>query len=991
MGRVVGYTEYDTNGSTVTRSRSLTFDNDNRQTGQTETYQGATTTTTNTLLGDGTLSKVASTTSGTTTTTNYAYEWWDSAKQSRITEQAYNPALGMNNNRWKPGVAHYTYDVNGHLLGAIDEVGLKSFNYISNAQGQVMLREQAGNGVVQQTHRYYYAEGRTVGDVGNDGDDKQDYAAQLADTSRESNNYTARQKAYKNFRPVSSADFDQNYQPITASYPGTAPGSYTVQAGDSLYTIAASQWGDASLWYLIAEANGLSAASNLTPGQTLSIPNKVTNVHNTSATSGVYDPGKTMGDTSPTIPDAPPPPKAHHKGCGALGFILTFVVAVVVTVATSGAAAGLMGATTAAGTTTTSLGMSVLTGTATATAGMTTGSMLAAAAIGGAVGSIASQGVAIAMGMQDGFSWKGVAMSAIGAGAASGVGAIANAGMTAQQIAAAPPLSWSQAALRSAGASVATQGVGSMLGISSFSWKAVAAAAAGAGASTALSSTGWMNGLNSVAAGTVRGLVNGGIQAGIFGTRPNWGSIAAQSFGQALGDSFTQSKVNAEAQRMGDAVSGSLAEEMLPTDYSLASGGPVRFGTGSVESVSTPEELQSAFRQSERDYRSSTEQSVAGSGYVAQSGDSISRIVGTSAAQAIGNFMRANGLTSDRIEVGRNYFVPDDVMAYGDSTAAGQFALNQGNARIAAARAASLMAADGLRIGPTIERAQVLGLYSDGGTSLVATGSYASMSATPMSTREAATAMFNSLVGTSRAGNVATGAFNAWLAPGEFVAHLPGIAASVPSVIGGLATDSVSYAGRLWNDLPGTVANTMASGVDGLRVGFNRVVNGDGTAMGSTLFAVGAAGVPLGRLGVSNVSGLGYDISKWGDFGLPSDGYFVRTLTRDQYVRFNEGRQFNFGGAASAGYPGGMGFMGAAEDVRGITTGAAYRNALKLDYTPRYALEFQLRDPAGLQNVLTAPYKEFVYGGKTAAGFKEWNYPGLNSNDIVNPRVRTFK
>ena len=274
MGRVVGYTEYDTNGSTVTRSRSLTFDNDNRQTGQTETYQGATTTTTNTLLGDGTLSKVASTTSGTTTTTSYAYEWWDSAKQSRITEQAYNPALGMNNNRWKPGVAHYTYDVNGHLLGAIDEVGLKSFSYISNAQGQVMLREQAGNGVVQQTHRCYYAEGRTVGDVGNDGDDKQDYAAQLADTSRESNNYTARQKAYKNWRPVSSADFDQNYQPITASYPGTAPGSYTVQAGDSLYTIAASQWGDASLWYLIAEANGLSAASNFNFNFTLCFSSK---------------------------------------------------------------------------------------------------------------------------------------------------------------------------------------------------------------------------------------------------------------------------------------------------------------------------------------------------------------------------------------------------------------------------------------------------------------------------------------------------------------------------------------------------------------------------------------------------------------------------------------------------------------------------------------------------------------------------------------------
>lgn len=341
-----------------------------------------------------------------------------------------------------------------------------------------------------------------------------------------------------------------------------------VQAGDSLYTIAASQWGDSSLWYLIAEANGLSAATNLTPGQTLSIPNKVTNVHNTSATGGVYDPGTTMGDTSPTIPDAPPPPKAHHKGCGALGFILTFVVAVVVTVATSGAvgaAMGVVGSGAGGFAATMTAGATVLSG------GAGFGAALGAAAIGGAVGSIASQGVAIATGMQDGFSWKGVAMGAIGAGAAAGVGAAANIGMSAQQIAAAQQsVSWSTVALRAAESSVITQGVGSMLGVSSFSWKAVAAAAAGAGASTALGTAGWMKGLNSsnsvasVAAGTVRGLVSGGIQAGIFGSSPNWGSIAAQSFGNALGDSVTQSKVNAEAQRVGDAVDGG---DKQPTDY----------------------------------------------------------------------------------------------------------------------------------------------------------------------------------------------------------------------------------------------------------------------------------------------------------------------------------------------------------------------------------------------------------------------------------------
>ncbi|MET0334002.1 MAG: hypothetical protein ABW190_07000, partial [Rhizobacter sp.] len=44
---------------------------------------------------------------------------------------------------------------------------------------------------------------------------------------------------------------------------------------------------------------------------------------------------------------------------------------------------------------------------------------VASAAIGGAVGAIASQGVAMAMGIQDSFSWKGVGMRALGAGVAA--------------------------------------------------------------------------------------------------------------------------------------------------------------------------------------------------------------------------------------------------------------------------------------------------------------------------------------------------------------------------------------------------------------------------------------------------------------------------------------------------------------------------------------------------------------------------------------------
>ena len=487
------------------------------------------------------------TTNGTTTTTYYAYEWWDSAKQSRITTQAYNPAQGVSIDKWGKGVSHYTYDVNGHLLGAIDEVGKQSFTYVNNAQGQVMLREQRDAGTLKQTHRYYYAEGKAVGDVGNDGDTNVDYATQLADTSSSGNTYTDRQNAYKNWRPVSSADFDQNYQAITASYPGTAPGSYVVQAGDSLYSIAASQWGDASLWYLIAEANGLSGASSLVKDQTLSIPNKVTNVHNSSSTSGVYDAGKTMGDTSPTIPDAPPPPR-QDKGCGALAMIIVIVVAAVVT---GGVGMALAGAAT------------------------TTVGTMAAWAAAGAVGSIASQGVAMAMGVQQDFSWKAVGVSALGAAVTAGLGGAPSSGGAgatgASQSSFMNLTGWQAAAARAATASVITQGVGSVLGISSFSWRSVAASAAGAGMSTALGETRWMDAVNPFDAGTdaakifngtAGGMVNGGVQAGIFDTKPNWGSIAAQSFGSALGDSFTQQKVAADADR------SSARDEN--TDFSLS-------------------------------------------------------------------------------------------------------------------------------------------------------------------------------------------------------------------------------------------------------------------------------------------------------------------------------------------------------------------------------------------------------------------------------------
>ncbi|HEY0303062.1 MAG TPA: LysM domain-containing protein, partial [Rhizomicrobium sp.] len=66
----------------------------------------------------------------------------------------------------------------------------------------------------------------------------------------------------------------QSYEPINGNSWEAASSSYTVGDGDTLQSIAAAMWGDAALWYLIADANGLTASSELAAGQTIAIPNK---------------------------------------------------------------------------------------------------------------------------------------------------------------------------------------------------------------------------------------------------------------------------------------------------------------------------------------------------------------------------------------------------------------------------------------------------------------------------------------------------------------------------------------------------------------------------------------------------------------------------------------------------------------------------------------------------------------------------------------------
>ncbi|HEX7634704.1 MAG TPA: LysM peptidoglycan-binding domain-containing protein, partial [Noviherbaspirillum sp.] len=355
--------------------------------------------------------------------------------------------------------------------------------------------------------------------------------------------------------------FGVSYVPINDSRLTAPPSGYTVHAGDSLQSIAKTVWGDGSLWYLIAEANGLSGnvavgaagdvTAELVEGQVITIPSRANTVHNDFRTFKPYDPSSVVGDMTPNLPIP-----ADEGGCGGIGQIVVIIVAIVATVFTAGAASVLMagGSLTGAGLGgIMSAGMTALAGGGTLGAAalgsgltsLSTGAALGGAIIGGAVGSIASQGAAIAMGMQDSFSWSAVGKGALGAGIGAGVGAALNGAELLAQ-AQTTPLTTAQLMRNAAVTSIATQGVMVATGLQEkFSWGAVAGAAIAAPIANSVGKAiggkiGDLN-TNAYAQFTQRfaeGITRNVIVTGVSGGKVNFANIATDAFGNALGDSL---------------------------------------------------------------------------------------------------------------------------------------------------------------------------------------------------------------------------------------------------------------------------------------------------------------------------------------------------------------------------------------------------------------------------------------------------------------------
>ncbi len=246
-----------------------------------------------------------------------------------------------------------------------------------------------------------------MGKVGNDGNLYNSYISSI--TQRQTQ---AGQGAFEFGRTggTPEADFGSRLEGISSYNQGSAAGTITARGGETLQAVAASLWGDSGLWYKLAQANGLSGDAALSAGQTLRIPAGVIRNTYNAATITPTDPADTLGDVNPTSPQAAPPKK---QKCGMIGTILLVVIAIAVTVITKGAAAKFATALVKAAT-----GAATLSGAA-AVAATGIGYGLAAAA-----GSVVSQAVGVATGIQDKFNWKSVGMAFISGAVGGGMGDI---------------------------------------------------------------------------------------------------------------------------------------------------------------------------------------------------------------------------------------------------------------------------------------------------------------------------------------------------------------------------------------------------------------------------------------------------------------------------------------------------------------------------------------------------------------------------------------
>ena len=232
---------------------------------------------------------------------SYTYNWTTEALQSQIN---YANSSGTS-------YTYLTYGASNNLTSvSVGGSPSSTVSYVTNANGQIMDRTSSGGSTVAA--EYFFLNGHQIGQVGNSGPDQQNYATTIANEATPPSGPPS----------AASADIGNTYTELGGQAPAPDAGSYTVQAGDTLQSIAQNMYGD--LEPLVPDRRRQrppGADAPLAAGQVLSLPNAVVNPGNNSSTFKPYNSSQATGQIQPN------PPAVHHSGgCGSFGMILAAIV-----------------------------------------------------------------------------------------------------------------------------------------------------------------------------------------------------------------------------------------------------------------------------------------------------------------------------------------------------------------------------------------------------------------------------------------------------------------------------------------------------------------------------------------------------------------------------------------------------------------------------------------------------------------------------------------
>ena len=449
LGRTTGYVEYLDNGTTVSYSRTAAYNKRGEVTSDSVSQRDAAskvtvTSTTYDYKLESSSGVYAGAYAGGTVThqhssvtyngaaqpatdTKNTITWYDAAEIGAITYKPNSTTTYTTTNH---------YDGLGRLAWShIADGRPREVSFLHDSEGRVLQRVEKSAAATNPEDWHYFVAGRQIGSLTSNDDMVDNYTDLIRSRSWTQGTGPF---AYGDASGVTGGDFDQSYDAVMPGVGGWADGDYTATGGETLAQVADTLWGDAGLWYLLAQANGLGGDTVLAAGQRLTVPAKVTNLHNNAGTFKPYDPDEALGNLSPSA-IAPKPKAAHKHNCGAFGAILTAVIAVAASALLPGG--GILGVIEAAGVDAASQGVGIALGlqdkfnwSQLATAGLTAGigDVASFGEIAGSkfLGNVASaaltnaavQGVEVATGLQSKFDWAGVAAAGIGAGVGGAVG-----------------------------------------------------------------------------------------------------------------------------------------------------------------------------------------------------------------------------------------------------------------------------------------------------------------------------------------------------------------------------------------------------------------------------------------------------------------------------------------------------------------------------------------------------------------------------------------